>query len=110
MSAAYAREERRNPNLSPRGDDEFGFTRQKSHHSYDKHRLQYLKRLARPVVGTLLVAAFATGVFKSPPQRVEAPTVAPAGAAAVELRQSDRQETQLDPLLLRLEPGSDQHG
>jgi hypothetical protein len=66
--------------------------------------------LQGPVVATLFVAAFATVVFERPPPPVEAPTVAAAGAAAVESRPADRQETQLDPLLLRLESGSDQHG
>lgn len=88
----------------------FEFTRQQSHHAYDKQRLHHLKRLARPVLGTLFVAAFATVVFKSPPPSVQAPEVAAAGAAAVELRRAEREEPQLDPLLLRLEPASDQHG
>jgi hypothetical protein len=87
----------------------FEFGRQQSHHLYDQQRLQYLKRLARPVVGTLFVVAFATLVFKSPPPRVEASTVTAAGAAAGESRRAGVEETQLAPHFPRFESGSDQN-
>jgi hypothetical protein len=111
MSAVCGTQERRTEKARPGGDHEFQISSEQSHHLYDGQRLQYLKVLARPVIGTLFVAAFATVVFKSPPPVPgEAPALSAPGAGAIEPHQADRTESQLDPLLLRLEPGSDQHG
>jgi hypothetical protein len=111
----------------------FESTRQQSHYLYDKQRLHHLKRVARPVIGTLFIAAFATVVFKGAPIFGEPPRGVAAGAAAAETTWADVEQTNpadptpvlvpttelapsggdsqpLEPELMRLDRGSEHHG